>query len=89
MAAPPSAAQAAGQAMPRLYDLLRNKFYIDDAYQWVIDRVVLVVAGVVSWYDRAVVNDTGVNGPADADAVRRLPAQVPRDRSHAQLRPRS
>ena len=48
-----------------LYDLLRNKFYIDDAYQWVINRVVLVVAGAVSWYDRAVVNDTGVNGPAD------------------------
>ncbi len=37
----------------------------DDAYQWVINRVVLVVAGAVSWYDRAVVNDTGVNGPAD------------------------
>ena len=52
--------------MPQLYTLLRNKFYMDDAYQWVINRVVLVVAGVVSWYDRAVVNDTGVNGPADA-----------------------
>jgi NADH-quinone oxidoreductase subunit L len=58
-------AQAAAQAMPRLYDLVRNKFYIDDAYQWVINRVVLVVAAAVSWYDRAVVNDTGVNGPAD------------------------
>jgi NADH-quinone oxidoreductase subunit L len=39
---------------------------MDDAYQWVIDRVVLVVAGVVSWYDRVIVNDTGVNGTADA-----------------------
>jgi NADH-quinone oxidoreductase subunit L len=59
-------AKAVGQAMPRVYTLLRNKFYVDDAYQWVIDRVVLVVAGIVSWYDRVVVNDTGVNGPADA-----------------------
>ena len=59
-------AKAVGQALPQVYTLLRNKFYMDDAYQWVIDRVVLVVAGIVSWYDRVVVNDTGVNGPADA-----------------------
>jgi NADH-quinone oxidoreductase subunit L len=58
-------AKAVGQAMPQVYTLLRNKFYMDDAYQWVIDRVILVVAGVISWYDRAVVNNTGVNGPAD------------------------
>jgi len=59
-------AKAVGQAMPQVYSLLRNKFYMDDAYQWVIDHVVLAVAGIVSWYDRVVVNDTGVNGPADA-----------------------
>jgi NADH-quinone oxidoreductase subunit L len=59
-------AKAVGEKMPQVYSLLRNKFYMDDAYQWVIDRVVLVVAGVVSWYDRVIVNDTGVNGTADA-----------------------
>jgi NADH-quinone oxidoreductase subunit L len=59
-------AKAVGEAVPQVYRLLRNKFYMDDAYQWVIDRVVLVVAGVVSWYDRVIVNDTGVNGTADA-----------------------
>ncbi len=59
-------AKAVGQALPQVYALLRNKFYVDDAYQWVIDRVVLVVARIVAWYDRVVVNDTGVNGPADA-----------------------
>jgi NADH-quinone oxidoreductase subunit L len=48
-----------------VYVLLRSKYYMDDLYQAVIDRVVLVLAGVVAWYDRAVVNDTGVNGPAD------------------------
>ena len=58
-------AQAAARTLPRLYDLLRNKFYIDDLYQTAINRVVLVVAGAVAWYDRVVVNDTGVNGPAD------------------------
>jgi NADH-quinone oxidoreductase subunit L len=58
-------AQAVGERVPQLYKLLRNKFYMDDAYQWAINRVVLVVAGVVAWYDRAVVNDTGVNGSAD------------------------
>jgi NADH-quinone oxidoreductase subunit L len=58
-------AQAVGERVPQLYKLLRNKFYMDDAYQWTINRVVLVVAGVVAWYDRAVVNDTGVNGSAD------------------------
>ncbi|MGD0766017.1 MAG: NADH-quinone oxidoreductase subunit L, partial [Dehalococcoidia bacterium] len=58
-------AQAVGERVPQLYTLLRNKFYIDDAYQWAINRVVLVVAGVVAWYDRAVVNDTGVNGSAE------------------------
>lgn len=52
----------------RLAGLLRvveNKYYIDEAYQWVIDRVVLVVSGFIAWLDRAVVNDVGVNGPAD------------------------
>ncbi|MGD0114406.1 MAG: NADH-quinone oxidoreductase subunit L [Dehalococcoidia bacterium] len=58
-------AKVAGEAAPQLYTLFRNKYYMDDAYQWAINHVVLVVAGIVSWYDRAVVNDTGVNGPAD------------------------
>jgi NADH-quinone oxidoreductase subunit L len=58
-------ARAVGEAAPQLYRLLRNKFYIDDLYQVAINRVVLVVAGAVAWYDRVVVNDTGVNGPAD------------------------
>ena len=54
------------ERLPQLHQVLANKFYMDDAYQWVIDHVVLVVAGIVAWYDRVIVNDTGVNGPADA-----------------------
>ena len=48
-----------------LLRVVENKYYIDEAYQWVIDRVVLVVSGFIAWLDRAVVNDVGVNGPAD------------------------
>ncbi len=49
---------------PGLYDMIRNKFYFDELYQYVIDRVVLGFSYVVSWFDRYVVNDTGVDGSA-------------------------
>jgi NADH-quinone oxidoreductase subunit L len=49
-------------AIPNLYALVRNKFYFDEMYQWLIDRVVLVVAYGVAWFDRHLINDTGVDG---------------------------
>jgi NADH-quinone oxidoreductase subunit L len=49
---------------PGLYQLIRNKFYFDELYQSAIDRGVLGVSYVVSWFDRYVVNDTGVDGSA-------------------------
>ena len=55
------------QAMARLrpaHALLANKFYLDDLYQAIIDRVVLTTARMLAWFDRNIVNDTGVNGPA-------------------------
>ena len=39
-------------------------------YQWVVDRVVLVFSSFIALFDRVVVNDVGVNGPADT--IRRL-----------------
>ncbi|MHB8574179.1 MAG: NADH-quinone oxidoreductase subunit L [Dehalococcoidia bacterium] len=59
--------RAAGvaRAMPELYDLVRNKFYFDDLYQGLIDYVVLGFGRVLSWFDRQVVNDTGVDGAAN------------------------
>ncbi len=51
-------------AYPRAYDALLNKFYIDEAYQWCIDRGVLGFSFLVSWFDRYIVNDTGVDGSA-------------------------
>ena len=46
--------------------VVENKYYVDELYQWIVDRVVLVVASFVGFFDRAVVNDVGVNGPANA-----------------------
>ena len=49
-----------------LYDLSVNKYHMDTLYQALINRVILVVAGVVAVFDRAVVNDVGINGPGRA-----------------------
>ena len=45
--------------------VVENKYYFDEIYQWTIDRVVLVVANFVGFFDRAIINDVGINGPAD------------------------
>ncbi len=45
-----------------LHRALVNKLYIDDLYQWGIDRVALAFANRMALFDRKVVNDTGVNG---------------------------
>jgi NADH-quinone oxidoreductase subunit L len=44
--------------------LLANRYYIDDIYQFAIDHIVLVLGAIIAWFDRAVVNDSGVNGSA-------------------------
>ncbi len=59
-------AEALRAFQPRLAAIVENKFYFDEAYQWAIDRAVLPLARIVSWFDRMIVNDTGINGPADA-----------------------
>lgn len=51
---------------PGMYQMLVNKFYFDDLYQAAIDRGLLGFSYVVSWFDRYVVNDTGVDGVADS-----------------------
>ncbi len=47
-----------------LYRLVLNKYYMDDLYQWGIDRIVLAFSSALAAFDRIVVNDTGVDGPA-------------------------
>ena len=57
-------ARALRERQPRLVALVEHKLYFDEGYQWVIDRAVLPLGAAVAWFDRFVVNDTGVNGPA-------------------------
>ena len=47
-----------------VHALIVNKFYLDDLYQSLIDNVILAVSRMLSWFDRNVVNDTAVDGPA-------------------------
>ena len=47
-----------------LHRLLVNKYYIDDLYELVVRRVVLVFSRFVVLFDRIVVNDTAVDGSA-------------------------
>ena len=50
--------------------LVENKYYFDELYQWLVDRVVLSGSTLIALFDRVVVNDLAVNGPANA--ARRL-----------------
>ncbi|PKB80770.1 MAG: NADH-quinone oxidoreductase subunit L [SAR202 cluster bacterium Io17-Chloro-G9] len=49
-----------------LLNVVENKYYFDEVYQWVVDRVVLVFSRFIAFFDRAVVNDVLVNEPANA-----------------------
>ncbi len=53
------------QRFASILRVVENKYYFDEIYQWTIDRIVLVVANFVGFFDRAIVNDVGINGPAD------------------------
>jgi NADH-quinone oxidoreductase subunit L len=58
-------AEALREFQPRLAAVVENKFYFDEAYQWGIDHVVLPLGGKIAWFDRFIINDTIINGPAD------------------------
>ena len=51
---------------PELHALLVNRYYIDDLYQGIINRVVLGAASVVAYFDRHVVNESGIDGGAQS-----------------------
>ncbi len=55
-------ARRAGAFSPLLYKLFLNRFYIDEMYQFVVDKIVLAAGRIVAVFDRVVVNDSGVNG---------------------------
>ena len=62
--------EAAKARFAPLLRVVENKYYFDELYQWAVDRVVLVFSGLIALFDRVVVNDLAVNGPANS--VRRL-----------------
>ena len=62
--------EAAKARFAPLVRVVENKYYFDELYQWAVDRVVLVFSGLIALFDRVVVNDLAVNGPANS--VRRL-----------------
>ena len=53
-----------------LLRVIENKYYFDEVYQWAVDRVVMVFSAFIALFDRAVINDVAVNGPANM--VRRV-----------------
>ena len=46
-----------------VHRVLVNKYYVDEVYQWIIDKVVLVFGRFIAFFDRAIINDIGINGP--------------------------
>ena len=46
--------------------LAERGYFFDNVYQWTIDRVILVFSAFLGLFDRVVVNDTGVDGPANS-----------------------
>ena len=52
-----------------VHRLLASRYYVDEIYQWVIDRIVLVLGRFIAAFDRVVVNDTAVDGSADSVKV--------------------
>ena len=52
--------------LPTVHRVLVAKYYVDELYQWVIDRIVLVLGRLTATFDRVVVNDTAVDGSADS-----------------------
>ena len=57
-------ANAAKEWAPELHQLLVRRYYMDELYQGIINRVILGAAAVVAWFDKRVVNETGVDGGA-------------------------
>jgi NADH-quinone oxidoreductase subunit L len=58
-------AAAVSRALPDLSDLVKRKFYFDEFYQALVNYGTLGAGRAIAWFDRQVVNDTGVDGTAN------------------------
>ena len=74
----PSRVDALRERYARAHKVVSERFYLDHAYQWMIDRLALRLGALLAWFDRRVVNDEGVNRPGflTMSAGRRLRAHV-------------
>jgi len=57
---------AVANSLPGAYRWLYNKYYFDEAYQWLIDHVVLAISALMATFDRKVVNDGMVDHTGQA-----------------------
>jgi len=55
-------AERARSWAPELHALLVNRYYMDDLYQAIINRVVLGAGAVIALFDKRVVNESGIDG---------------------------
>lgn len=56
-------AESIGRAFGPVYTLVARKYFVDELYQWIVDKVVLGLSNLGAWFDRVVV-DGVVNGVA-------------------------
>lgn len=54
------------QRISPVIKVIEKGYFFDDVYQWTIDKVILVSSSFVALFDRVIINDLGVNGPANS-----------------------
>jgi proton-translocating NADH-quinone oxidoreductase chain L len=64
MVATPERIRRFTASIPEIYSLVANKYYFDELYQWIVDKIFLAGARLIAYFDRKVINDTGVDGPS-------------------------
>jgi len=55
-------AEKVAERFKPLYLLLKNKYYVDEFYGWVVKNVLFGFASVCQWFDETVVDDGMVDG---------------------------
>ncbi len=53
------------ERFPAIHRAMVAGCWFDEAYQWAIDRVVLLLGRLTATFDRVIINDTAVDGSAD------------------------
>jgi len=55
-------AEKMAQTFRPIYLLLKNKYYVDEFYGWLVDNLLFGLASVLKWFDEEVVDDGMVDG---------------------------